>query len=516
MGGKTLFNVSVGLTVVVVALVGFLMAQRAQASDVPSPGPVQPLGSEGVGRSVADTGASFAATQLTSGSSLESSNASFIGQAVGDQAGTSVAIAGDVNKDGYADLVTGAPGYSANTGRVYIFLGGPSGWQLNEGLASADATCCASARTGDRLGISVAGAGDVNNDDHPDLLIGSPGVSSDTGQAVLIYGSDTIPLGGGTLVPNGTLSGGVDGNRMGESVSGAGDVNDDGYDDVLIGSPGYNAGSGQGEATLWTGATVATSMTITSYAGVNAGDLAGSSVSGAGDVNGDGYADMLVGAPGYNSSAGQVYLVLGSSAPSDSSLSNADVPHTGVSSGGQAGYSVSTGGDVNGDGDSDFVVGAPGYDSDRGKAYLLFSNLVGICSIPRSITCGQQVSGDTTGSTSHHLTYSCEPWAGDESGPEVIYSLSLPDSVAPYTVTATLSDLGPNDLDVFILSPGGCETGACATASSYGDLEAPAIGVTGGTYYIAVDGYNGAAGSYTLSVACQPWYVHLPLVLRNQ
>jgi hypothetical protein len=429
------------------------------------------------------------------GGSLESSNASFDGQAAGNEAGTSVAIAGDVNGDGYADLVIGAPYYddggNPNAGRVYIFLGGPGGWRLDEGLASADATYTGASgdeagtsvagagdvngdgypdlivgspghssldpstyddgrailiygrasmsgalsadgtlssgvtsdsrlgasvsgvgdangdgyddvligspgynsgageatlwmgatsaasmsiadydgAAGDEAGTSVAGAGDVNGDGYPDLLVGLPGYSSSTGRGVLIYGSASIP---GTLTANGTLSGGVGGNRLGESVSGVGDVNGDGYDDMLLGSPGY--GSDQGEVTLWTGAPVATRMSIISYAGETTGDQAGGSVGGAGDVNGDGYADVLIGASGYNSSAGRAYLVLGSGAPSDSGLSSADVLYTGVFGSDQAGASVSGAGDVNGDGYSDFVVGAPGFGSSQGKAYLLFSD----------------------------------------------------------------------------------------------------------------------------------------------
>lgn len=432
------------------------------------------------------------------GGSLESSNASFDGQAAGDQAGASVAIAGDVNGDGYADLVIGAPFYNTDAGRVYIFLGGPGGWRLDEGLASADATYTGGAgdeagtsvagagdvngdgfgdiivgapgyssldpstyddgravliygsasisgvlsgdgtlssgvtsnsrlgasvsgvgdangdgyddvligspgydvpspsrvdageailwmgatsaasmsiasytgeNAGDEVGTSVAGAGDVNGDGYPDLLIGSPGYSSNTGRAVLVYGSASIS---GTLTAGGTLSGGASGDRIGASVSGAGDVNGDGYDDVLVGAPGDN--SDQGEVTLWTGAPAATLMSIISYAGETAGDEAGSSVGGAGDVNGDGYADFLIGAPSYSSSAGRAYLVLGSSAPSDSSLSSADALYTNVFGGDKAGSSLSGAGDVNGDGYSDFVVGASGFSSSQGKAYLLFSD----------------------------------------------------------------------------------------------------------------------------------------------
>ena len=141
---------------------------------------------------------------------------------------------------------------------------------------------------------------------------------------------------------------------------------------------------------------------------------------------------------------------------------------------------------------------------------------VGTCSIPQSITCGQQVSGNTTGLASHHARYDCQPseWPLDESGPEIVYSLDLPTPLAPYDITATLSDMAV-DLDVYILSSGGCGSGECLTTDSYGNFEATVTNVSGGTYYIAVDGYAGAAGSYTLSVACDLRQVFLPLVLRD-
>jgi hypothetical protein len=140
---------------------------------------------------------------------------------------------------------------------------------------------------------------------------------------------------------------------------------------------------------------------------------------------------------------------------------------------------------------------------------------VGTCSIPQSITCGQQVSGDTTGRASHIDDYDCVGWY--ESGPEAVYSLNLPATFAPYTITATLGDLPVGeDLDVFLLSTDGCYAGSCAGVTSNPDGDtATATGVAGGTYYVVVDGYAGAAGSYTLNVDCGYRKVYAPLVLRD-
>jgi parallel beta-helix repeat protein len=138
---------------------------------------------------------------------------------------------------------------------------------------------------------------------------------------------------------------------------------------------------------------------------------------------------------------------------------------------------------------------------------------IGVCGGPIPLTCGQQVSGDTTGYPNGCQDYSCSAWT--ESGPEVIYSLSLPTD-GTWAFTATLSNMGGVDLDVFVLSSSGCSSGQCLTPNSYGNQTVAVENVPGGQYYIAVDGYNGAAGSYTLDLTCNLRQVYLPLVLRSQ
>lgn len=137
----------------------------------------------------------------------------------------------------------------------------------------------------------------------------------------------------------------------------------------------------------------------------------------------------------------------------------------------------------------------------------------GVCAAPLTIACGQQVNGDTSVYSNNHDTYSCESWPGDESGPETIYTFALGGS-GSYTVSVELSNLLV-DLDVFLLSH--CSTGQCLTAGSYHDAAFTIADVPAGTYYIAVDGYNGMEGSYTLSLTCtggsNPTY--LPIILKN-
>lgn len=122
----------------------------------------------------------------------------------------------------------------------------------------------------------------------------------------------------------------------------------------------------------------------------------------------------------------------------------------------------------------------------------------GICANPLTIACGQQLNGDTSSYANNHDNwYDCSAW--DESGPEAIYTFTLT-AGSNYTVTATLSNLSA-DLDVFLLSD--CDNEQCLVAgSSYGDNMATVSNIGPGTYYAVVDGYNGAAGSYTLSLAC--------------
>jgi hypothetical protein len=149
--------------------------------------------------------------------------------------------------------------------------------------------------------------------------------------------------------------------------------------------------------------------------------------------------------------------------------------------------------------------------------YVLGSGGSGTCANPLTISCGQQVSDDTSGYASNHDMYDCSGWP--ETGPEVIYQFTLA-AGATYTVTAALSDLGAVDLDIFLLSPTGCSAGQCLGAGSFGNLDITVVNMPAGTYYLAVDGYNGVAGSYKLDLTCTPsggvsQKVFLPLVLRN-
>ncbi|MBV6479509.1 MAG: hypothetical protein HGGPFJEG_02283 [Ignavibacteria bacterium] len=282
----------------------------------------------------------------------------FNGLNTGDQFGYSVSTAGDVNGDGYDDIVIGASFFSSNTGRAYIFYGGLS---MN---TVADLTMTGEA-TNNYFGISVSEAGDVNGDGYSDVIIGANGYSSFTGRAYIFFGGVSM-----NNIIDVTMTGEAANDFFGRSVSTAGDVNGDGYSDVIAGALGYTGNTGS--AYIYFGGTNMNNLSDLTMIGETANNYFGYSVSKAGDVNSDGYSDVIIGAYAYSSSTGRAYIYLGGA----SMNSIADVTMTGESTSDLFGYSVSTAGDVNGDGYSDVIVGANGYSTSTGRAYIYFGGAI--------------------------------------------------------------------------------------------------------------------------------------------
>ena len=211
----------------------------------------------------------------------------FNGGNADDNFGNSVRSAGDVNRDGYSDLIVGAPqvGFNPTRKRGYArVLSGKDGKTLY--TFNGDSA-------GDWFGVSVAGAGDVNKDGYPDLIVGAshPPPHSNPrwkGYARVLSGKDGKIL--YTFNSNSVLE------YFAFSVSGAGDVNRDGYADLIVGVPrawDNNNGPRSGSARVLSGKD---GKLLYTFKGDSAWDNFGSSVSGAGDVNKDGYADLIVGA----------------------------------------------------------------------------------------------------------------------------------------------------------------------------------------------------------------------------
>jgi menaquinone-dependent protoporphyrinogen IX oxidase len=278
----------------------------------------------------------------------------------GARFGVSVGTAGDVNGDGYDDVVIGAPEYTqgiqyqSKEGQVYVFYGSA------DGLSTTPDWILAGDQSNALLGASVGTAGDVNNDGYDDIIVGAP--QYDNGEKN--EGRAYVFLGFGDSGQTVRLFWSEEGNqaeaKFGTSVGAAGDVNNDSYDDVIVGAPRYDNGeTDEGAAFVFYGAT--SGLTVTSYTLVD-GDQPeaefGKSVGTAGDVNGDGYADVIVGAPVYSNTVDLV----GAAFAFHGSASGLSVTPTWMFKGWQAnsrfGNSVSTAGDVNGDTYDDVVVGA--------------------------------------------------------------------------------------------------------------------------------------------------------------
>ena len=237
------------------------------------------------------------------------------GQAYQDAFGYSLAGAGDVNGDGFGDLVVGAQGVPGGAfyGAAYVYLGSGSGIASTPSITLADP----GQATGDFFGTSVAGAGDVNGDGYSDLVVGAYGVPSITlqGEAYVYLGSAS---GVGTT-PAFTLTdpGQIAEDHFSYSLAGAGDVNGDGNADIVVGAYGAPGGAFRGAAYVYLGSgsgidnTPAFTLTDPGQAYQ---DAFGYSVAGAGDVNGDGVADLVVGAygvPGGGVMRGEAYVYLG-------------------------------------------------------------------------------------------------------------------------------------------------------------------------------------------------------------
>jgi len=282
--------------------------------------------------------------------------------------GASVSDAGDVNNDGYDDVVIGAPDYDAgilDQGRVYVFYGSDDG--LTDTLVTT-----IDGDAGDILfGESVGNAGDVNNDGYDDIIVGAP--ANDNGQAYVFLGTATgISI---TADWTATSSSVLD---FGISVDTAGDVNGDGFADVIVGGS-FPTGSGGGNAVIYHGsATGLGTAADTTLTGPGSDAEFGFSVSTAGDINRDGYDDVIVGAPSYNSEAGRVYAFMGSSSGINTT---AGWSVDGDQSQAEFGYSVSEAGDLNGDGYGDVIIGAPFY-NDYGRAYVYIGSADGLGTSP--------------------------------------------------------------------------------------------------------------------------------------
>ena len=328
------------------------------------------------------------------------------GISLNDNSGLRVSGAGDVNADGFDDILIGgiyADPHGSKSGQSYLVYGG-SALPATVELSSLNGTNGFTANgisTGDYSGSSVSDAGDVNADGFGDILIGAFGAAphgSYTGQSYVVYGGSSLPSTVELSSLNGTTGfrlNGISSFDNAAVVSGAGDVNGDGVDDILIGAffadpNGLNSGQSY---VVYGGTNLPSTFELSSLNGttgfringISFADYSGGPVSDAGDVNGDGLNDILIGAwhaSPHGGASGQSYVVYGATGvPSTVELSalngTTGFRVNGISADDRSGWSVSGAGDVNADGFSDILIGAWRADpngSDSGQSYIVYGN----------------------------------------------------------------------------------------------------------------------------------------------
>ena len=375
---------------------------------------------------------------------LSTAVASFFGEAIDDNAGWRVAFAGDADGDGFADLLIAALNNDESAtlaGQVYLVMGRSSGWTTGVSLSSVDASFLGEVYS-DHAGEALAGVGDVNGDGLDDFIVGAPDNEEgapDAGQVYLVLGR---PAGWAMDTSLGLADASFHGETVGQgagySVAGGGDLDGDGLADLAIGAPNdYESGANAGQVYVVMGRTAGWSpdtgllLSDASYLGEAASNYAGISVSVPGDVHGDGYDDLLIGAMwadagGYR--RGKVYLIAGRTSgwAMDTSLSLADASFVGEADYDALGYYLPMTYnplDFDGDGLHDILIGSGENDqsfSQAGKTYVFFGDPSGWAMDTPAADCDAYLLGEAQNDESGSALAAAGDLNGDGYGDLVV------------------------------------------------------------------------------------------------
>lgn len=344
-----------------------------------------------------------------------------------ERLGESVSFAGDINNDGIDDFTIGAPFASETAplaGRGYIIYGRDGNFaDLRTGeITSSQGVTIEGIARADLAGEAVSSAGDFNGDGFEDLLIGATGSDSSgtaSGEAYIVYGGSdlagTIELGSLSASTGVVLQSNQADQRIGNSVAAAGDVNGDGFDDLIVGAEsGKIGGKGAGQAYIVFGRALPGATIDFSSLGESPdsggfiaygaptttglfGDWAGASVAAAGDINADGFDDVVIGAP-FRGDTGGAYVVFGKA----NGWESINLPNLSASDGffiageALAGGNVSGGDDLNGDGIDDLIVDDvryPTFDQSLGSATVIYGQLPTVAVVRTGSDIDQTIRG---------------------------------------------------------------------------------------------------------------------------
>ncbi|MBM4392209.1 MAG: lamin tail domain-containing protein [Deltaproteobacteria bacterium] len=329
-----------------------------------------------------DYGAAYLFEGNSSATSVSGADATFTTTTASAYVGSSV-YGGDVDNDGMGDVAVGAYGYSSSAGAAGVWFAGDI---ASSNSLSAASVLITGASAGHNLGYSIALC-DIDADGTADGIFGAPAASATTvpGKTYIFYGMDAMSGSAAASTADAILAGSSNGDRQGLAVACLGDVSGDGTADIVTTSDKNDgAATDAGAAyviTSWpSGSSNASAAADTIIRGSTASDYFGRTAAGAGDTNGDTYADLLVGATGYDvgalSGAGAVYFWYGPLSSGTVSASSFDALFTGANSNDAVGYTIDGGGDVDADGNSDWMSGATSWDgfgySNSGGSWLFY------------------------------------------------------------------------------------------------------------------------------------------------